>query len=78
MQHNNLKLSLLDKLISVTDESLLERVDTLLSKVDLEKTLIKVNERQHSMLLNSEEDILKGNFVTDEELNEEEVKWLNA
>jgi hypothetical protein len=78
MQQDNLRLSILDKIISITDEDLLERIDRLLGKVDLEKTVIKVNERQQQMLLNSEDDILKRNFVADEELNEEEEKWLNG
>lgn len=77
MKPDSLKIGLLDKLISVTDENLLERIDALLSNVDLQKTVIKVNERQHNMLLNSKQDILEGNFITDEELNEEEEKWLS-
>ena len=37
----------------------------------------KITPDQKNMLMKSEEDILNDDFITDEELNEEEDKWLN-
>ena len=78
MQPNNLKYTLLDKLISVQDASLLEKVNEILSDVDVNKSVFKTTEEQRKMLLKSEEDIRSGHYITDEELNEEEDEWLNG
>jgi len=37
----------------------------------------KTTKDQKNMFLKSEEDIRNGDFISDEELNEEEDKWLN-
>lgn len=42
-----------------------------------DKSIFKILEDQKKMLIESEEDIANGNFITDEELNEDEDKWLN-
>ena len=78
MQADNLKFSLLDKLISVRDLSLLEKVDSLLRNVDINQPIFKVTDAQKQMLKKSEDDIHKGNLISDDELNAEEDKWLNG
>ncbi len=78
MQANNLKYTLLDKLISVQDITLLEKVNEIIGNVDINKTVFKITENQRSMLLKSEEDIENENFISDEELNQDEDKWLNG
>ena len=78
MQANNLKYTLLDKLISTQDIKLLEKVNAIIGNVDINASVFKITENQKSMLLKSEEDIEKGNFISDDELNEEEDKWLNG
>jgi len=76
MQANILKYQLLDKLISIQDIDLLEKVNELTGNVDLDKPIFEITPAQRNMLMQSEEDILNGNLITDEELNEEEDKWL--
>ncbi|HEU5051669.1 MAG TPA: hypothetical protein VFT78_01085 [Hanamia sp.] len=78
MQANNLKYTLLDKLISIQDIKLLEKVNAIIGNVDINASVFKITENQKSMLLKSEEHIEKGNFISDDELNEEEDKWLNG
>jgi hypothetical protein len=78
MQANQLKQVLLDKLISIEDESLLEKVNLLIGNVDLEKKVFKVSQKQREMLSDSETDIDTGDMVSDDELNEDEEKWLNG
>ena len=56
---------------------MLQKIDDLIGSIDLEKTKIKLTDAQRQMLISSEEDIRKGKTVTDEDLNEEENKWLN-
>lgn len=43
-----------------------------------DKSIFKILEDQKKMLIESEEDIANGNFITDEELNEDEDKWLRS
>lgn len=76
MQVDNLKYSILYKLISVNDKSLLEKINDLIGDIDLEKTQIKVSDAQRQMLLNSEQDIVNKNLISDEDVNEEEEQWL--
>jgi hypothetical protein len=74
---NNLKYNLIDKLISVRDISLLEKIDNLIGKVDLEQSVFTVSTVQKQMLLNSEDDIRNGRLITNDEVNDEEDLWLN-
>ena len=78
METNNLRYKLLDKLISIRDNNVWQKINDLIGNIDIEKTEIKVTDAQKQMLINSEEDILKGNTISDADLNEEENKWLNG
>ncbi len=76
MQVDNLNYSILDKLISVNDKGLLEKINDLIGDIDLEETKIKVSDAQRQMLINSEQDIVNKNLISDEDVNEEEEQWL--
>ncbi len=78
MPANSLKYALLDKLISIRDVALLQKVSDLLGNVDLNQTTFRVTDKQKQMLANSEEDIRTGNLTSDDELNAEEDLWLNG
>ena len=78
MEANNLRYKLLDKLISIRDNNVWQKINDLIGNIDIEKTEIKVTDAQKQMLINSEEDILKGNTISDADLNEEENKRLNG
>ena len=77
MQTNDLKYSLLDKLISVRDLSLLQQVNEIIGNVDVNSSVIKVTDAQRQMLKASEEDIMEGRIITNEDVDAEEDKWLN-
>jgi len=78
MQTDNLKHTLLDRLISVSDNNLLQKVNDLLGNVDIDKPVFKVTDNQKQMLLKSEQDIRNGKVISDDELNAEEDQWLNG
>lgn len=78
METNQLKQTLLDKLISIEDENLLQEVNQLIGDVNLEKKSFKVSRTQREMLLSSETDINNGNMISNDDLNEDEEKWLNG
>lgn len=77
MTVDNLKYNILDKLISVNDKVLLEKINSLIGDIDLEDTPIKVSEAQRHMLTDSEQDILNNDLISDEEVNKEEDQWLS-
>jgi hypothetical protein len=78
MQVNDLKYNLIDKLISVRDLNILQKINDLIGNVDIDKSVFKVSDAQTKMLMKSEEDIRKGNVISDDDLNAEEDKWLNG
>lgn len=51
MQANNLKYTLLDKLISIQDIKLLEKVNAIIGNEDINASVFKITENQKSMLL---------------------------
>ena len=78
MQVNDLKFNLLDKLISVRDISVLQKINDLIGGVDINSPVFKVTDAQRQMLMKSEEDIRNGNVISDDDLNAEEDLWLNG
>ncbi len=76
MQVDNLKYSILDKLISVEDNDLLKKINDLIGNINVEEKPIKVSDAQRQMLIDSEQDILNKNLISDEDVNEEEEQWL--
>ena len=78
MQVNDLKYSLLDKLISVRDINVLQKINDLIGSVDINSPVFKATDAQKQMLMKSEEDIRNGNLISDDDLNSEEDQWLNG
>ncbi len=78
MQVNDLKYNLLDKLISVRDVNILQKINDLIGNVDINSPIFKVTDAQKQMLMKSEEDIRNGNTISDDEVNTEEDQWLNG
>ena len=78
MQVNDLRYNLLDKLISIRDVSILQKINDLIGNVDINSPVFKLTDAQKQMLLKSEEDICNGNVISDDELNAEEDQWLNG
>ena len=78
MQVNDLKYNLLDKLISVKDINILQKINDLIGNVDINSPIFKVTDAQKQMLMKSEEDIRNGNVTSNDDLNAEEDQWLNG
>ena len=78
MQTGDLRYTLLDKLMSIRDKHLLQKINDLIGNVDLDSTIFKVTPEQKKMLEASENDIRNGNLMSDDALNEEEDLWLNG
>lgn len=74
MHGNTLKYDLLDKLISIDDDILLEKINDFIGGVDINKTVFKTTDHQKTLLAKSEEDICNGNLISDKDINEDEDK----
>lgn len=71
-----LKLAIYDKLKSVEDDGLLEKIMRLLKTADKNK-IYHLNEFELNMVKEGEQDIKAGRLYTNEEVMAEENKWLN-
>ena len=71
-----LKLAIYDKLKSVEDDGLLKKIMKLLKTVDEDK-IYHLSEYELNMVKEGEEDIKAGRLYTNEEVMDEEKKWLN-
>jgi len=78
MQADDLKYNLLDKLISVRDVNILQKIDALIGNVDTNILVFKTTHAQKQMLLQSEEDIRNGHLISNDDLNADEDEWLNG
>ncbi len=77
MHADDLKYNLVDKLISVRDINILQKINDLIGNVDTNNPVFKTTDAQRELLLQSEEDIRAGHLISDDDLNAEEDQWLN-
>ena len=69
-----LKLAIYDKLKSVEDDGLLEKIMNLLNN---ENEIYHLNESELKMVKEGEEDIKFGRVITQEQLDKEDLEWLS-
>ncbi|MDI9365467.1 MAG: hypothetical protein QM541_10980 [Flavobacterium sp.] len=78
MQVQSIKYTLLDKIGSIDDEDLLNRINDLVKSVDINTTIFKVTDKQKAMLLQSENDIIEGKLLSNDAINIQEDEWLKV
>ncbi len=78
MQVQSIKYTLLDKIGSIDDEALLNRINDLVKSVDINTSTFNVTDSQRLMLLQSENDILDGKLISNDVLNIQEDEWLKV
>lgn len=72
----NIKNSLIDKILATRNEQLLEAIKNIFESTQSEE-LIALSTEQIEMLSMSEKDIEEGKLVSDSELNKRDSKWLS-
>ncbi len=77
MEKGNFKLDLLDRLASVEDDLVLQKINNLLDGVDIGASRLKLTNSQIDMLQKSEEDIKQNRLIANEEVNNEDDVWLS-
>ena len=55
---------------------MLEKIDEIIGNSSPSSNPLKLSQAQEKMLMESELDIVKGNLLSDEEVNNEEALWL--
>ncbi|MCB0480875.1 MAG: hypothetical protein KDC83_05550 [Flavobacteriales bacterium] len=72
---DNIRNSLISKLLTIRDKDILNAIDKLVS-VSAKNSKVELTPAQIEMLEMSEEDIKNGNVISQDELFEREREWL--
>ncbi|MDR6785249.1 hypothetical protein ABIE26_003948 [Pedobacter africanus] len=75
---DNLRNSIMEKLMAISDKDYLVALNKLLESSTAENDVVKFSKEQIIMLEMSDEDIRKGDTITQEDLDKEDLKWLKA
>ncbi len=72
----NIKNSLIDRILATKNEKLLEAIDRIFASTQTEE-IVSLSSEQIEMLSMSERDIEAGNFISESELNKRDSEWLS-
>lgn len=75
---NQIKHRLIDKILSTKNQEVLTAIDQLLDSVGNQSDPIELTKEQKLMLEMSERDLKKGETIFQDELDKEDLSWLNA
>ncbi len=76
MSNLEIKLEIFDKLNSVEDLNLLNKIRTLLENIP-QTEIYQINKFELAILMESEEDIKAGRVISQEQLDKEDLEWLS-
>ena len=71
-----IKYRLIDKILSSKNEKLLTWIDQLMESSTSEEDVVLLTEEQKRMLKMSDQDIEEGKFISQGELNRDDIEWL--
>jgi hypothetical protein len=74
---DTLRDNLIDKLLTISNKEYLSALNELVEKSTSNNELVQLTEAQISMLKLSDKDIESGNLISHEQLNKNDLKWLN-
>lgn len=77
MSTKELKYLLISKIDDTDDEQLLEAIYTLLNSSSASHNPFIVNEPQASSIYQGKKDIELGNYILNEDLHNDVMKWIN-
>lgn len=72
---DKIRNKLIDKIISIRDKEILEAIDKLVSSSASD--IVELTKEQKEMLQMSEDDIEKGQLISQEQMNKRNEEWLN-
>ena len=71
----NKRNNLIDRILTTKNEKLLDAIYSIFDSTQSEE-IINLNSQQIEMLEMSQQDIQKGNYISESELKERDAKWL--
>lgn len=74
---DTIRNGIIDKLLTISNRDYLMALHHLLEKSDVDTDVVKLSEEQILMLELSEEDIKHDRLISQSDLDQEDVKWLN-
>lgn len=69
--------NLIDKILTIKNKKFLLALDDLISSSSIDDDTLNLSEAQIEMLKMSEEDIKYGRLITQEQMDKENLEWLN-
>ena len=78
MTTTQLKNIVIDKISEINDESFLKAIQKILEDSVHEKGVYRLNPAQKKTIKKSKAQLKKGEYITNEQLEKEENKWLNG
>lgn len=72
----NIKNRLIDRILVTKNEQLLNAIDSIFNSTQTDEKL-SLNSHQIEMLMMSENDIEKGNLISESDLKKVDSKWMN-
>lgn len=74
---DHLRNTLIDKLMTIKNKGYLDSLNRLIDKTAVKKEPYVLSDAQMEMLMMSEEDIKQGRLVSQQQLDDEDLEWLN-
>lgn len=75
---DKIRNGLIDKILSIRNKDFLQTLDKLIIFKKSETDVIELTPEQKVMLEMSEEDIKKGDLISQKEMNKRNLEWLNT
>lgn len=75
---NALRNSIIDKLLTISDEENLISIHQLVTKSSSKKDVLDLSDAQSEILQLSEQDIAYGRTITQDELDKSDLEWLKG
>jgi len=73
---DNIRNKLIDKILAIRNKEFLSALDKIISSSDQSKDVVQLTEEQKLMLAMSEDDIKNGRLNSQEELDKDDMEWL--
>ena len=73
---DNIRNNLIDKILAIRNKEFLSALDKIISSSDQSNDIVQLTEEQKIMLAMSEDDIKNNRLISQEELDTDDIKWL--
>jgi len=74
-QVDNIRNSLIDKLLAIRNKDFLKALDKIVSSSTNDSSVV-LNDEQKSMLQLSENDVVLNRFISQDDLDKQDMEWL--